>query len=37
MKTKIDYDRNGIENIKKSRFDIRESGRILKNLYGISK
>ena len=37
MKTKIDYDRNGIENIKKARFDIRESGRILKNLYGISK
>ena len=35
MKTKVEYDRNGIGNIKKAGFDIRESGRMLKNAYGV--
>lgn len=34
LKTKIEYDRNGIENVKKAGFDIRESGSMLKNVYG---
>lgn len=37
VKTKIEYDRNGIENVKKAGFDIRESSRMLKNVYEVFK
>ena len=35
LKTKIEYDRDGIENVKNAGFDIRESGSMLKNVYGV--